>query len=107
VGGSSHFLIFTGHIRWLLLLAVSLFLTSSITQASSEGDGLETVTMQLKWRHQFQLAGYYAAIDQGYYREAGLNVELKEASPAMDPVKVVLEGGAEYGVGTSELLLLP
>lgn len=67
---------------------------------------LTPVVLQLKWRHQFQFAGYYAALDQGYYREAGLEVELREARPGEDPVEVVLSGRAEFGVGTSELLLL-
>ncbi|MBS0631631.1 MAG: ABC transporter substrate-binding protein [Verrucomicrobia bacterium] len=66
----------------------------------------EHVRLQLKWQHQFQFAGYYAAVAQGYYREAGLEVELMEAEPGRDPVQTVLKGGAEYGVGTSELMLL-
>lgn len=67
---------------------------------------LETVTLQLKWQHQFQFAGYYAAISQGYYQEVGLNVQLREAQPYEDPVQYVLEGNADFGVGTSELILL-
>ena len=39
---------------------------------------LETVTLQLKWSHAFQFAGYYAAVEKGYYREAGLDVRLRE-----------------------------
>ncbi len=67
---------------------------------------LTPVVLQLKWRHQFQFAGYYAAIEQGYYREAGLDVSLREAMPGHDPVNAVLSGEAEFGVGTSELILL-
>ncbi|MFH1497659.1 MAG: ABC transporter substrate-binding protein, partial [Verrucomicrobiota bacterium] len=67
---------------------------------------LDRVRLQLKWRHQFQFAGYYAAIEQGYYREAGLEVELIEARPGIDPAGTVLSGEAEFGVGTSELILL-
>lgn len=67
---------------------------------------LEKVTLQLKWKHQFQFAGYYAAIAQGYYRDAGLEVTLREAQPGLDPVENVVNGGAEFGVGTSELMLL-
>lgn len=67
---------------------------------------LESITLQLKWQHQFQFAGYYAAVSQGYYREAGLDVTLREAQPYEDPVQYVLNGNAEFGVGTSELLLL-
>lgn len=63
------------------------------------------VRLQLKWQHQFQFAGYYAAKELGYYREAGLDVEIIPAVPGMDSVDQVLSGKAEYGVGTTDLLL--
>jgi PAS domain S-box-containing protein len=66
---------------------------------------LEQVTLQLKWLHQFQFAGYYAAVQQGYYRDAGLNVTIVPATPGKDPVLNVINGTAQYGVGTSSLLL--
>jgi len=66
---------------------------------------LEPVTLQLKWTHAFQFAGYYAAIDKGFYKEAGLDVRLLEAAPGVDPVQVVLSNRAQFGVGTSSLLL--
>ena len=63
------------------------------------------VTLQLKWKHQFQFAGYYAAIHKGYYEEEGLNVIIKEAFSDMDIVDEVLNNNAQFGVGTSELIL--
>ena len=66
---------------------------------------LERVTLQLKWKHQFQFAGYYAAIEKGYYREAGYEVTLVEPGPNDDPVDVVLADRAQFGVGASELAL--
>ncbi|KQQ47429.1 histidine kinase [Duganella sp. Leaf126] len=65
----------------------------------------EQVAIQLKWQHQFQFAGYYAAQDQGYYRDAGLDVTLREATPGRDPVQEVTDGRAQYGVGNTTLLL--
>ncbi|HEX8406603.1 MAG TPA: PAS domain S-box protein, partial [Duganella sp.] len=65
----------------------------------------EKITIQLKWQHQFQFAGYYAAQDQGYYRDAGLDVTLAEAVPGTDPLPAVTSGRAQYGVGGSRLLL--
>lgn len=65
----------------------------------------ERVTLQLKWTHAFQFAGYYAALEKGYYREAGLEVEIVPAKPGLDVVQTVLSGKAQYGVGTSSLLL--
>ena len=67
----------------------------------------EKVTLQLKWAYgAFQFAGYYAAEEKGYYRDAGLDVQIDEARPDIDPIKQVLEGKAEYGVGSSGLLLV-
>ena len=64
---------------------------------------LEPVTLQLNWKHQFQFAGYYAAIEKGYYREAGFDVRLREAETGEDPVAAVLAGRARFGVAASEL----
>ena len=66
---------------------------------------LESVTLQLKWLHQFQFAGYYAAQEKGFYRDAGLDVRLVEARPDTDVTAEVTAGRAEYGVGTSALVL--
>jgi len=65
----------------------------------------EPVVLQLKWKHQFQFAGYVVARERGYYREAGLDVTIVEAAADRHPVTEVLEGRAQYGVGTTELLL--
>lgn len=66
---------------------------------------LETVRLQLKWLHQFQFAGYYAAIERGYYEEEGLHVELMEAEYGENPMEAVWDGRAEYGVSTSDIVL--
>ena len=87
------------------LLLMLCCLVSGVRSFAAEA-ALDRVTLQLKWTHQFQFAGYYAAIAKGYYREVGLDVTLKEAVPGHDPVEAVLAGEAEFGVGTSELVLL-
>lgn len=83
-----------------------VFIAVLLGLASPGAMALDHVVLQLKWRHQFQFAGYYAAIAQGYYRDAGLEVTLREAEPGIDPVHEVLDGKAEFGVGTSNLILL-
>lgn len=65
----------------------------------------EKVVLQLKWKHQFQFAGYYAALKRGYYRDAGFVVEIRELGEGRDPVDSVLGGDADFGVGASELAL--
>jgi ABC-type nitrate/sulfonate/bicarbonate transport system substrate-binding protein len=67
---------------------------------------LEPVTIQLRWFHQFQFAGYYAAIEKGFYTDEGLQVSLREFEPGKDRIAPVLEGKAQYGVGDPSLLKL-
>lgn len=66
---------------------------------------LKKVTLQLKWSHQFQFAGYYAALEKGYYKDAGLDVTIKPLTPGENPVNIVLAGKADYGVSGSGLAL--
>ena len=82
--------------RFFLLLFVLLPLPAA---------ALEKVVLQLKWHHQFQFAGYYAAAAKGYYSAAGLDVTFVEAGPDTDPVVEVVSGRAQYGVSNSALLL--
>ncbi len=70
-------------------------------QASTE----ESVSIQLKWKHSFQFAGYYAAIEKGFYKDEGLNVTLKELNLSHDFVKDVVEGKSEYGISDSSLVI--
>jgi PAS domain S-box-containing protein len=88
--------------RWLIRCACLL---AGAVQCAGPAQALDAVTLQLKWTHAFQFAGYYAAKEKGYYREVGLDVRIDEAHPGHDPVKTVLEGRAQFGVGTSALLL--
>lgn len=57
------------------------------------------------WYHQYQFAGFYAALEQGYFREAGLDVMQLEGGPSIDPTEVAVNGGAEFGIGNSSLLV--
>ncbi|MDD4310303.1 MAG: ABC transporter substrate-binding protein, partial [Candidatus Cloacimonetes bacterium] len=65
---------------------------------------LVPVRLQLKWKHQFQFAGYYAAIERGYYRDVGLDVSILEAQPQKTPFDAVFRGEAEFGVCTTDIL---
>ena len=66
----------------------------------------ETITLNLKWSHQFQFAGYYAALEQGYYAEEGLEVVLKpwDSQDASIYDQVSREGVGSYGAGDITLL---
>lgn len=87
----------TGMGRGLVMVAVLLLSGFAMAQPS------DRVVLQLKWEHEFQFAGYYAALWQGFYAQEGLNVELRSAiSPAgefLAPDVQVRSGAADFGIG--------
>lgn len=91
-------------------IIITLFSTHIYAENRSENNSeenvtLKKITLQLKWKHQFQFAGYYMAQEKGFYREKGLTVNIIEAQPGIDPVQRVINGEADFGIGTSSLLL--
>lgn len=87
--------------RVLLTIAILIAPTGGAFAAGQ----LYNVTIHLKWLHQFQFAGYYAAIEQGYFAAEGLSATLIEGDPKTDPVEAVVDGSADFGVGNAELAL--
>jgi PAS domain S-box-containing protein len=65
----------------------------------------QQISVQINWKHQFEFAAFYAAVERGYYRDAGLDVLIREGGPGVDAVKEVVEGRADFGVGTSALVV--
>jgi NitT/TauT family transport system substrate-binding protein len=53
------------------------------------------LTLQLKWVTQAQFAGYYVAKDKGYYKDVGLDVDIKPGGPDINPSQVIGGGGAD------------
>ncbi|QTA86641.1 ABC transporter substrate-binding protein [Desulfonema magnum] len=89
-------------IRFVYVGGVFLF---SVTVANAS----EKVTLQLRWDHQFQFAGYYAAKWQGYYEQAGFDVEIRSALEAdgkiLSAVEAVAKGEADFGVGAADIIM--
>jgi NitT/TauT family transport system substrate-binding protein len=71
--------------------------TAEMTEAPSTG-GLIPIKLQLQWVAQSQFAGYYAAVDQGFYEAEGLDVTILEGAVDIVPQTVVASGGAEFGI---------
>lgn len=56
------------------------------------------VRLQLQWVTQAQFAGYFAAVEQGFYNDAGLDVSILEGGVDIVPQPIVASGGAEFGI---------
>jgi len=87
------------------LKSIGLLFTLFFTLTAGVPLAGETVRLQLKWHHQFQFAGYYAAVEKGFYNEVGLDVRIREGRSEVYPVAEVAGGRAEYGVAGPEAFL--
>ena len=72
-----------------IALAGAFMLSAPVAQADDD------VTLQLKWVTQAQFAGYYVALDKGFYKDEGLNVTIKPGGPDVAPAQVIAGGGAD------------
>ncbi|MGH3003763.1 MAG: ABC transporter substrate-binding protein [Gaiellaceae bacterium] len=79
--------------------------TSASASASASASKLTKVSIQLQWVPQAQFAGYFAALDLGYYKAAGLDVKLLNGGPQIVPGQVVAGGRAQFGVNWLTALL--
>ena len=70
-------------------------LTAAALVALNVSAHAEKVTLQLKWVTQAQFAGYYVAQAKGYYKAAGLDVEIKPGGPDIAPEQIIAGGGAD------------
>ncbi|MEM0947392.1 MAG: ABC transporter substrate-binding protein [Pseudomonadota bacterium] len=70
----------------------ALGLSGAAAQAADD------VTLQLKWVTQAQFAGYYVALEKGFYGEEDLNVTIKPGGPDIAPTQVIAGGGADVTV---------
>ncbi len=76
--------------RWLLAAAVAAGLGMA-----GGAQAADPFTVQLKWVADAQFAGYYVAAAKGFYKEAGLDVTIKQGGPDVAPEQVIAAGGAD------------
>jgi NitT/TauT family transport system substrate-binding protein len=65
----------------------------------------DEVTLQLKWVHQAQFAGFYVAQSKGYYAQENINVTFLEGGQDIDITENIISGKADFAVLSPEELL--
>jgi diguanylate cyclase (GGDEF)-like protein len=87
-----------------LLRAIPLVIVALCTTGAWSAD--QKVTLQLRWTPQFQFAGYYVALEKGFYKEEGLDVHVIPGEGNRTQVlEEVISGRADFGIGNSGLAL--
>ena len=87
-----------------LLLIITGIDTAAAAPTTPSAEGLETIRLHFRWFHQFQFAGYYAAVKKGYYRQAGFEVTFVERLPSKEIIDIIQKSPGTYGVSNSEIL---
>lgn len=77
----------------LALMCIALYSSSVFS---------EKISIHLKWYHKFQFAGYYAALEQGFFEEEGLDVNLIEGGPQNNHLHQLINNTSQYAVLGSE-----
>jgi diguanylate cyclase (GGDEF)-like protein/PAS domain S-box-containing protein len=90
-----------------LLVPFFCFLLATLPARAEEAPAksVESVSIQLNWKHQFEFAPIYAALEKGFYRKVGLAVDIREGGPDIDAVQEVVEGRADFGIFSSALII--
>lgn len=65
---------------------------------------LEKTVLQLSWFNQFQFAGYYIAKEKGFYKDIGIDIEIKNYDFNINVTKDVSEGKVDFGVARETLI---
>jgi len=88
------------------LVTILAGFTAGPAQAADSDATGTAVKVQLRWLHQFQFAGYYQALEQGYFADAGLDVTLIEGGPeALEPTDKLLAGDIDFAITASGVVM--
>ncbi|MFB6468792.1 ABC transporter substrate-binding protein [Cytobacillus sp. Hz8] len=82
----------------LILAACGKETTSETAEDGGSKKELKTVKLQLKWVPQAQFAGYFVALEKGYYQDEGLDVQIVPGGPDIVPEQQVANGAADIGI---------
>ena len=93
-------------IKKLVFLLAFITLLVGACQSKDTAPPPDEVTVQLKWLHQAQFAGLYAAVTQGYYAEENIKVAFIPGGATADLIGSVVMGGADFGISAADLLLI-
>ena len=78
--------------KMMMAAALAAGMGGTTALADSHAD---TVTLRLQWVTQAQFAGYYVALDKGFYEAEGLDVTVLAGGPDIAPPQVLAGGGAD------------
>jgi NitT/TauT family transport system substrate-binding protein len=93
--------------RAFALLVGLVAIVAACSSTGSSAAAKTPIRLQLQWFPQAQFAGYFAALDKGYYADEGLDVTILPGAVDIVPATVVAGGKAEFGISWVPRMLAP
>jgi diguanylate cyclase (GGDEF)-like protein len=83
------------------ILIIILFFVHNL----ESDENLKKVSLQLSWFNQFQFAGYYIAKEKGFYKELGLDVDIKAFEFGIDITQEIVHRNVDFAIGRETLII--
>ena len=81
-----------------LLVVAAVVLAACPQPTPAAPAEMTPIKLQLQWVTQSQFAGYYAAVDKGFYKDEGLDVTILVGAVDIVPQQVLASGQSEFAV---------
>jgi len=83
-------------LRTLTAALMMLFLLPAVAGRAAPPPDAAQMSVSLQWVPQSQFAGYYLALDKGFYRKRGLDVTILHSGPELNSMDRLADGPADF-----------
>jgi len=90
----------------LAAVGAAALMALSVAPAMAQDGELTKVKLVLPWVIQGESAGHFVAVDQGYYEDVGLDVEIIPGGPDVDSRRLLASGSAQFAVSSTPGIIL-
>jgi len=88
-----------------LFLTVLWALLTTTSLTGSTAAAVEELNYRLKWLFNASVIGDIYAVDRGYFKQAGLQVNVKEGGPERNAIRELEMGQAQFGVASADQVI--
>jgi NitT/TauT family transport system substrate-binding protein len=87
-------------------VAVALVIVLAIGSGGRPDNGLVRVSFVTDWKAQAEHGGFYQALANGYYAEAGLDVKIVQGGPGINVPQLLAAHSVDFGIGSNNFIPL-
>ena len=90
----------------ILFIVMALFISGCGSTAATPTPIPDNVSVQLSWFHGVEYAGFYAAVEKGYYAEENIAITLNAGGPEINPMDEVQNGRSQFGITSGDSIII-